>query len=118
VTEIRITVGKPGDLWTVKDHLAAVDAAARASWAQMPDAKKSGVGHLVVDALLRLAAESATWLPASVDVGAKLDVHISVILPELTAAEAKARAVAEQNRVTAAAGIRALERSLRGARRP
>lgn len=119
MADIHVDYSQLGDIWGQRDQWARREWAARQHWAQLRDDQRAGLSLLVIDALSRLTADISIWLPASCDMpltngDAKINISISILLPELAHTALAARRRQELELVTRATELMELERSLRG----
>ena|SRR5438128_9216716 len=114
VPEVEVSVAEPADVWAERETLAAREFEARRYWAHLSDVDRAAIGLVVVGQLVRLLSEPEEWLPSSCTGGKRLDIHISVLLPELDRARLRRMVDVERERTRQAAEALELERRLRG----
>ncbi len=108
-----MTEASSADPWAHKDDFAKREWESRAYWATLTDDQRAGIGLIVHDALVRLMVEQDRWLSSSVTGGSPLDVHISILLPELSKATLTARVARERLRAEQGVALLEMERRLR-----
>lgn len=112
---VAVVQQSPSDLWHAKDELAKREWSSRNFWSGIEDDQRAGVLLAVKDTLLRLLENLDGWVPLALDAQKpnRLDVCITLELPEITEAAMRERVSAERLTMDAAKGLLRIERELR-----